>query len=137
MQYLWGIRHKYPDKINSLDVKWMIALRIILLSCLGILSILVQGLGRCEPLSFILALILAKNWKYVILRSEKFLLTWIGIGSLCLDIIWLAFCGDKISQINYIFSTWAIILTYILIITKILLLFYLIALEKSLSSSES
>jgi len=69
MQYLWGIKHKSPNKIQNIDIKWMIASRIILMISLALLSILVQVLGRCEPLSFILALILAKNWKYVILRG--------------------------------------------------------------------
>lgn len=69
MQYLWGIRHKYPHKIADVDVKWMIVVRIILLVFIGVISIIVQVLGRCEPLSFILALVLAKNWKYVMLVS--------------------------------------------------------------------
>lgn len=47
MQYLWGVRHKYPHKIANVDVKWMVVVRVILLSILGLLSIAVQVLGRC------------------------------------------------------------------------------------------
>jgi hypothetical protein len=131
---LWGIRHKYPHKIANLDVMWMIVVRIVLLSVLGLLSIAVQVLGRCEPLSFILSLILAKNWKYVMLRSEKFLISWIGIGAICLDLIWIAFGADQLSQINYLELAWSSILTYLLIIAKIVLLVYMLIIEKAFSS---
>jgi hypothetical protein len=47
MQYLWGIRHKYPHKIDKIDVTWIIVLRIIAIVSLGLLSICVQVLGRC------------------------------------------------------------------------------------------
>jgi len=45
-------------------------------------------------MSFILSMLLAKNWKYVILGSEKFWLVWITIAALCLDCIWLALGAD-------------------------------------------
>lgn len=136
MQYLWGIRHKYPHKIDKIDVTWIIVLRIIAIVSLGLLSICVQVLGRCQPLSFILALVLAKNWKYVILRNEKFLLSWVSIGAIVLDLIWISFGGDKLSQINYIHLTSCIILTYILIVAKILLLIYLIVVQKSFQQNQ-
>lgn len=134
LQYLWGVRHKYPHKIAKIDVMWMVIFRIVLLSLLGIISIIVQVLGRCEPLSFILALILAKNWKYVMLRSQKFLLVWIVIGGICLDLIWIAFDGDHLSQINYLKLAWCGILTYLLIIVKIVLLLYMLIVQKAFSS---
>jgi len=69
MQFLWGIRHKPPYKIDKVDVTWIITIRILLAAALGLFSIIVHVLGRCEPMSFILSMLLAKNWKYVILGS--------------------------------------------------------------------
>lgn len=94
MQFLWGIRQKPAAKISKIDVTWLIVVRLILATVLGLLSLVIQVLGRFEPLSFIISLLLLKNWKYVILESEKFLLAWITIAALCLDFIWLAFAAD-------------------------------------------
>jgi len=94
MQFLWGIRHRPPSKIDQVDVTWIITVRIILAVTLGLLSIAVHALGRCEPLSFILSMLLARNWKYVILANEKFWLVWIAISALSLDCIWLAVGAD-------------------------------------------
>ena len=69
LQYLWGIKHKSPHKIGQEDVKWMIIFRLVVASLLGLLSVVVQCLGRCEPLSFLLALLIFKNWKYVIIQD--------------------------------------------------------------------
>jgi hypothetical protein len=126
MQYLWGIRHKYPHKIAREDVKWMIVTRLVLACLLGILSTAVHCLGRCEPLSFILALMILKNWKYVILRSEKFLMTWIAVVAACLDVIWLSFASESMSMINFLHLVSASVFTYILLVAKIVFVLYMI-----------
>jgi hypothetical protein len=69
MQFLWGIRHRPPSKIDRIDVTWIITIRVLLAAALGLFSIVVQVLGRCEPMSFILSMLLARNWKYVILGN--------------------------------------------------------------------
>jgi hypothetical protein len=77
-----------------------------------------------------------KNWKYVILRGEKFLMTWIVITAMCLDFIWISFAADDVSQINYLKLTSTSVFTYILLVTKVALLFYLLFIEKSFSAPE-
>jgi hypothetical protein len=139
LQYLWGIRHRHPHKIAKQDVKWMIITRLLIASIMGLLSLAVQCLGRCEPLSFLLVLLILKNWKYIILRNEKFLMTWLTITSMCLDFVWISFAAGQASLINYLDLPAVAILTYIMLVVKAVLLFYLIIIEKSfmLSGEES
>lgn len=74
-----------------------------------------------------------KNWKYVILRGEKFTMTWLVIAALCLDFIWISFASDEVSMINFLRLVAADIFTYILIIVKMVLLLYMLLFEKSFS----
>ena len=103
---------------------------------LALASCIVHVLGRYEPLGFILAMIVAKNWKYVILRVEKFLLGWASIAAICLDFIWLAFSSTEESQIDYMKQDWATVLTYLLLVSKIVLLLYMLLWEKAFQLNE-
>lgn len=91
-------------------------------------------LGRCEPLSIIIAFLLLKSWEYVLLRHEKFLLFWLTVAAILLDIIWIALCSGNDSQINFVPLGGAIVVTYILLGVKVFLLGYLLVFEKSLMS---
>lgn len=66
---------------------------MFLLVAIGILSTIAHILGRYEPLSIILMFLILRTWEYVLLRHEKFLITWITISALLLDIIWIALCS--------------------------------------------
>lgn len=66
---------------------------MFLLVAIGILSTIAHILGRYEPLSIILMFLILRTWEYVLLRHEKFLITWITISTLLLDVIWIALCS--------------------------------------------
>ena len=128
---MWGVRHKQPHKIAKVDARWVVAVRVVLMTIIALATCIVHVLGRYEPLGMILALVLGKNWKFVILRVEKFLLGWVCVAALVLDFIWLSFSSEEISQINYMKSDWTIVFTYVLLVAKIVLLVYLLAVEKA------
>jgi len=72
----------------------MLAVRMLLLIALGLLGTIVNILGRCEPLSIIIMFLILRVWEYVMLRHEKFLLTWITVCAILLDVIWIALCSN-------------------------------------------
>lgn len=59
------------------------------------------------------------------LRHEKFLLTWITICAILLDVIWIALCSNYDSQITFTPLNTAVLFTYALLGAKALLLGYL------------
>jgi hypothetical protein len=63
-------------------------------------------------------------------------MTWIAITSICLDFIWISFAAGYLGQINYMDQTSAAILTYLMVIGKIVLLFYFLLVEKSFSTTK-
>ena len=126
MHFLWGVRHRSPHKISSLDVKWMLALRMILLLAIGIMGLIVHVLGRFDPLSIIITFLILRTWQYVLMRHEKFIITWITVSAILLDIIWIALCSDNNNQTNFMSLSGALIFTYILLGTKAFLLGYLL-----------
>jgi hypothetical protein len=136
LRYLWGIRHKSPYKIAQQSNKGIIVTRIVLACLLILCSVVVQSLGRCEPLSFLLAVVLLKNWKYIILRTEKFLMTWLTILSLVLDFFWLSIIAGRESLINYMNLLAVDVFTYIMVVVKVALLFYLIFIENSFATKD-
>jgi hypothetical protein len=70
--------------------------------------------------------LLLRTWEYVLLRPEKFLLTWLTVCSILLDIIWIALSSGTLNQINFLPVGGAVIVTYILLGMKALLLGYLL-----------
>ena len=102
LQFLWGIKHRSPHKITHLDAAWMLILRTLFIALLGVMGLVVNIMGRSEPLSLILAFLLLKNRDYVFLRNEKFMITWIVLASILIDIAWLVVASDTLSQINFI-----------------------------------
>ena len=93
---------------------------------LGILSVAVHALGRCEPMSFILSFLILKDWKYVILRNDKIVLGIVNILAICLDFIWIAFAADSISQINFTRFSSTFFFTIFLLLVKMVLMIYVI-----------
>jgi len=63
-------------------------------------------------------------------------MTWIVITAICLDVIWISFAAGYLSQINYMDQTSSAILTYLMIIVKIVLLFYFLLVEKAFSTTK-
>ncbi len=63
-------------------------------------------------------------------------MTWIAITAICLDFIWISFASDEMSLINFLKLTSTSVITYILLIIKIVTLFYLLIVEKSFSSTQ-
>ena len=63
-------------------------------------------------------------------------MTWIVITAICLDFIWISFAAGYLSQINYMDQTSAAILTYLMVIVKIVLLFYFLIVEKAFSTAK-
>ena len=59
---------------------------------------------------------------------------WLTITGIVLDFIWLGFVAWKVSLIDYMNLPAADILTYILIVVKVVFLFYLVLVEKAFSS---
>lgn len=80
----------------------MLILRTLFIALLGVMGLVVNIMGRSEPLSLILAFLLLKNRDYVFLRNEKFMITWIVLASILIDIAWLVVASDTLSQINFI-----------------------------------
>jgi hypothetical protein len=135
LQFLWGTRQKSPNKVEQVDVGWMLGARILLLTLLGVLGVAIHVLGRFEPLSIIIMFLMLRTWEFVLLRFEKFLLTCLILASILLDIVWIALSSNDLNQINFMSQKFATIVTYILLGVKIVLLGYLLLVERSLSSS--
>ena len=101
-----------------------------------LLGLVIQVLGRCEPICFILCLLLVKNWKYEIIREEKWVMVGLDIAGIGLDVFWLGFAGGRVSTINYYNLFGVDVLTYILVAVKVLFLLYLLMVEKPCESEE-
>ncbi len=136
LQFLWGIRHLPPDKINQIDVEWIIIVRSIFILLMMLLSLTLYPLGRHQPLSFIIAIMLLRVRETVILRTEKFLLSWLAIAAFFLDVIWIAFGARQASQINYLDSSMAEITTYGHLGVMAVFLIFMIMVEKAFSKEE-
>jgi len=61
-------------------------------------------------------------------------MTWLTILSMVLDFVWLSFLAGKESLINYMNLLAVDVFTYILLVVKVALLFYLIFIENSFST---
>lgn len=70
----------------------------------------------------------------VMLREEKFYLTWIAIAGIFLDLVWLSIASDSKSQINFIELGGAQFLTYPLLVIKVIFFVYMLFYEKALTS---
>ena len=70
------------------------------------------------------------------MRSEKFLMTWVVVVCICIDIIWISFAADQLSLINFLKLATVDIFTYILLIVKIILMLYLLLIEKAFASEK-
>lgn len=68
------------------------------------------------------------------MRYEKFLLAWVTVAAILLDIIWIALCSSYESQINFAALSEATIISYVLLSIKVFLLAYLLIAEQSLVS---
>jgi hypothetical protein len=134
LQFLWGTRQKSPSKVEQVDVGWMLGFRIVLMVVLGILGVGVHVLGRVEPLSIIIVFLMIRSWEFVWLRFERFLMTWLTVAAILLDIVWIALCSFDVNQINFMRVDVCIVVSYVLLGVKIVLLGYLVVVESSLSS---
>ena len=135
LQFLWGIKHRSPHKITHVDATWMLVLRTIFIILLAVLGLIVHVLGRCQPLSLITAFLLLKNREHILLRNEKFMLTWLVLSSILMDVIWIVVSSDSLSQINFISMQAAQTLTYLLLVVKACLFGYLLFFEKAFDDS--
>ena len=63
-------------------------------------------------------------------------MTWLTIVAICLDFVWISFVAWSISLINFMNLPAADILTYIMIVVKVVFLLYLLLIEKSFSGEE-
>ena len=63
-------------------------------------------------------------------------MTWLTIVAICLDFVWISFVAWKISLINLMNLPAADILTYIMIVVKVVFLLYLLLIEKSFSGGD-
>ena len=112
----------------------MLWFRLIIIILLLLLGLAVHVLGRCEPTVLIVAFLLLKNREYVLLRPEKFMITWLTLASILIDIIWLSLASGSLSQINFIPLAAAEVLTYILMGLKAIFFIYMLIVEKALVS---
>lgn len=60
-----------------------------MLVILGFLGLGVNVLGRCEPISIILAFLMVRIYDLVMAREEKFYIAWIIVAGIFLDIAWI------------------------------------------------
>ena len=131
LQFLWGMRYKSPDKISQLDVPWMLVVRTLFVVLLGILGLVVHVYGRCEPLCLVIAVMMLRTREYVMLRTDRFTMTWLVLAAILLDVIWLVLASHHLSEINFFNLMVAQIITCVLIAIKAFLLIYLVFFEKS------
>ena len=69
--------------------------------------------------------------EYVMLHTDRFLLTWLTLAAILLDVIWLVFASNHLSEISFFSLTIAQVFTYILLAVKGFLLVYLVFFERS------
>jgi hypothetical protein len=75
-----------------------------------------------------------KTWEFVLLRHEKFMLAWLTISGMLLDVIWVVLSSSEVNQTNFLSQTPNAITTYILFGVKTVLLTYLLIAERSMST---
>ena len=107
-----------------------------MLLLLGLLGLVCNILGRCEPVSLILAFILLKNYELVMLREEKFYMTWLTVAGILLDLVWLSIASDAKSQINFMDLSAAHLCTYPLVLVKAVFFVYMLVYERAFTSRE-
>ena len=78
---------------------------------------------------------LLKNREHILLRNEKFMLTWLVLSSILMDVIWVVVSSDSQSQINFTSLETAETLTYLLLVVKACLFGYLLFFEKAFDDS--
>lgn len=69
------------------------------------------------------------------MRSQTFMLVWLTLAAIFLDVGWLVFASNNQSEINFVSLAVAQILTYVLVGFKAIFFVYLLLVERAFDTA--